>query len=116
MARKPAQKKVKIQLTLDEHIATKLKLAALATRSDMSQIVTDLILKEFSGLYLRGASSAAQPAGQGTTTAPTTTAQSSTTAAGMAPKIDLSNRIGNIARRANLPTDLALDSLGTDQQ
>lgn len=116
MAKKPAPKKVKIQLTLDEHVATKLKLAALATHSDMSQLVTDLILKEFSGLYLRGATGAtgaSQPAGQGTTTAPTTTAPSSTTTA---PKMDVVNRLNDIARRANLPTDLALDSLGTDQQ
>lgn len=57
--------KVKVQLTLDPEIAHKLKLAALASRMDLSELVTAWILREYSGIHIRGFDKATdQPSAQ----------------------------------------------------
>ena len=101
---KPSTKvaREKLQLTLDPDIAHKLRLAALASRMDLSELVTSLIIKEFSGIHIRGFDKASEPqagAGQGSLA--------------VAPSVSIkgvSNRINNIARGSTAPRDEALDS------
>jgi hypothetical protein len=108
MARKQVSKasgkvaKEKLQLTLDPDVAHKLRLAALASRMDLSELVTSLVLKEFSGLHIRGFDKASEPqagAGQGSLA--------------VAPSVSIkgvSNRINDIARGSTAPRDEALNS------
>ena len=64
-AGKPAAKE-KIQVTLSPDVAHKLRLAALAHRMDVSEFVTAWVVKEFSGLHIRGMNpGASAPAGAG---------------------------------------------------
>jgi len=109
MARKQTSKtsgkvaKEKLQLTLDPEVAHKLRLAALASRMDLSELVTSLVLKEFSGLHIRGFDKTSEPqagAGQGSLA--------------VAPSVSIkgvSNRINDIARSSTAPCDEALDRL-----
>jgi len=92
----------KLQLTLCPDVAHKLRLAALASRMDLSELVTSLVLKEFSGIHIRGFDKASEPqagAGQGSLA--------------VAPSVSIkgvSNRINDIARGSTAPRDEALNS------
>jgi hypothetical protein len=102
---KPSTKvsREKLQLTLCPDVAHKLRLAALASRMDLSELVTSLVLKEFSGIHIRGFDKASEPqagAGQGSLA--------------VAPSVSIkgvSNRISEIARSSTAPCDEALDRL-----
>lgn len=98
---KPA--KVKLQLTLDDDVALRLKLAALGNRLDISEFVTAWVNREFSGVHIRGLDKSDQ-AGQGRgsdleTPAPTVRIPS------------VQNRLDEISRRAHKPIDDAIDGL-----
>ena len=108
MARKQTSKtsgkvaKEKLQLTLDPEVAHKLRLAALASRMDLSELVTSLVLKEFSGIHIRGFDKTSEPqAGAG---------QDSLAVAPSVSIRGVSNRINEIARGSTAPRDEALDS------
>lgn len=101
---KPA--KVKLQLTLDDDVALRLKLAALGNRVDISEFVTAWVNREFSGVHIRGLDKVDQapPSRQGSgsdleTPVPTVRIPS------------VQNRLNDIARRAHGPIDDALDGL-----
>jgi hypothetical protein len=98
---KPA--KVKLQLTLDDDVAHRLKLAALGNRLDISEFVTAWVNREFSGVHIRGLDKS-DPAGQGRAgdfepSAPTVRIP------------NVTNRIGDIARKSAAPIDDAIDGL-----
>lgn len=102
---KPAGKtlKEKLQLTLEPEIAHRLRLAALGSRMDVSEFVTQWILREFSGLHIRGLEKQTeqQPAaGQGGSDELSVVRINSTT-----------NRIADVARSSTAPVDDAIDSL-----
>lgn len=106
---KPSGKvaKEKLQLTLDPDVAHKLRLAALASRMDLSEFVTAWVLKEYSGIHIRGFDKANElhaGVGQG---------GSSDTLTVAIPR-GLTNRIGAIARAAHLPVDMAIESQDDD--
>ena len=98
---KPA--KVKLQLTLDDDVAHRLKLAALGNRLDISEFVTAWVNREFSGVHIRGLDKS-DPTGQGRAgdfepSAPTVRISG------------ITNRIGDIARKSAAPIEDAIDGL-----
>lgn len=100
-ANKPT--KVKLQLTLDEDVAYRLKCAALGSRMELSEFVTAWVNKEFSGVHIRGLDRS-ESAGQGRAgdqeqSAPVVRIQT------------VANRIGDIARKSTAPVDDAIDGL-----
>ena len=101
---KPA--KVKLQLTLDDDVAHRLKLAALGNRLDISEFVTAWVNREFSGVHIRGLDKSDQ-AGQGR-------AGDSEPPAQTVRISGITNRIGDIARRAAAPVDDAIDGLANE--
>ena len=98
---KPA--KVKLQLTLDDDVAHRLKLAALGNRLDISEFVTAWVNREFSGVHIRGLDRNDQAgqgrAGDAESSVPTVRIPS------------VQNRLDEIARKAHKPIDDALDGL-----
>lgn len=113
MAKKQAGKptgkpeKEKIQLTLDPDIAHKLRLAALGHKMDLSEFVANWIVREFSGVHIRGldkTSDSTIGAGQGTSPQPASVRINTPL-----------NRISEIHTRATTPVDHALDGLTDDQ-
>jgi len=48
------ESKEKIQLTLAPDVALKLRLAALGNHMDLSEFVTSWIVREYSGVHIRG--------------------------------------------------------------
>jgi hypothetical protein len=98
---KPA--KVKVQLTLDDDVAYRLKCAALGHRLDLSEFVTAWVNREFSGVHIRGLDKADQ-AGQGR-------AGDAEPAVPTVRIPSVQNRLNDIARRASAPHDDALDRL-----
>lgn len=101
---KPA--KVKLQLTLDDDVALRLKLAALGNRVDISEFVTAWVNREFSGVHIRGLDKSEQvlPSRQGSGSdhePPVPTVKIP----------NVTNRIGDIARRSTAGHDDALDGL-----
>lgn len=102
----PKPSKGKLQLTLDDDVSHRLKLAALGHRMDVSEFVTAWVNREFSGVHIRGLDKSDQ-AGQGR-------AGDSEPAAQTVRIPTVTNRIGDIARRASAPHDDALDSLRSD--
>jgi len=104
MARKATNKaskveREKIQLSLPPSSLKKLRIAAAELSLDMSEIVAILIDREFSGVHVRGLNSdiCGGTVEQGTTV-----------------KISTMNRIGDIARKSNLPVDQALEGYDQD--
>lgn len=100
---KPAKpSKVKLQLTLDDDVALRLKLAALGNRLDISEFVTAWVNREFSGVHIRGLDKADQAsqgrAGDPEPPVPTVRIPS------------VQNRLNDIARKAHGPIDDALDN------
>ena len=94
--------KEKIQLTLAPDVALKLRLAALGNHMDLSEFVTGWILREYSGVHIRGlekGNSDAPELGKGS---------------GPTVKISTMNRISDIARKSNLPVDEALEGFDQD--
>lgn len=101
---KPA--KVKVQLTLDDDVAYRLKCAALGHRLDLSEFVTAWVNREFSGVHIRGLDKADQ-AGQGRAgdaEPPVPTVKIET----------VTNRIAKIAEKAAAPVDQALDQIANE--
>lgn len=95
--------KEKIQLTLEPDIAHKLRLAALGHKMDLSEFVTNWIVREFSGVHIRGLEKQSPDtggAGQGTASQPATVRINTPL-----------NRISEIHTRAVAPVDRALDSI-----
>lgn len=101
---KPA--KVKLQLTLDDDVALRLKLAALGNRLDISEFVTAWVNREFSGVHIRGLDKSDQ-AGQGR-------AGDAEPSAPVVRIPGVQNRLNDIARRAHGPIDDALDGLANE--
>lgn len=98
--------KEKLQLTLAEDVAHKLRLAALGNRMDLSEFVTQWILRDFSGIHIRGLDKAADAQGGAGQGGPPTVAIKTAQ--------DALNRIGDIARSSGAPVDGAIDSLVND--
>ena len=98
--------KGKLQLTLDDDVSHRLKLAALGHRMDVSEFVTAWVNREFSGVHIRGLDKADQ-AGQGR-------AGDSEPAAPTVRIPTVTNRIGDIARKSAAPVDDALDQLANE--
>jgi hypothetical protein len=94
--------KGKLQLTLDDDVSHRLKLAALGHRMDVSEFVTAWVNREFSGVHIRGLDKSDQAgqgrAGQGELSAPVVRIPS------------VQNRLDAIARKAHGPHDDALDN------
>jgi hypothetical protein len=100
-ANKPA--KIKLQLTLDEDVAYRLKCAALGSRMELSEFVTAWVNREFSGVHIRGLDRS-ESAGQGRAgdqeqSAPTVRIP------------NVQSRLDEISRRAHKPIDDAIDGL-----
>jgi hypothetical protein len=96
------ESKEKIQLTLSPDVALKLRLAALGNHMDLSEFVTAWIIREYSGVHIRGlekSNSDAPELGKGS---------------GAAVKISTMSRIGDIARRSTSPVDEALEGFDQD--
>lgn len=112
MARKQSGKptgkpeKEKLQLTLDPDVAHKLRLVALGHKMDVSEFVSGWILKEFSGVHIRGldkSTDSPNVAGQGT--------------GSQTPTVRINtplNRINQIHNRSIEPLDHAIDSIADD--
>lgn len=97
--------KGKLQLTLDDDVSHRLKLAALGHRMDVSEFVTAWVNREFSGVHIRGldkADQAGQGKGQADPSAPVVRIQT------------VQNRLNDIARRAHGPVDDAIDGLANE--
>ena len=115
MAKKQAGKtagkaaKEKLQLTLDVDVAHKLRLASLAHRMDLSQFVSQWVLKEYSGLHIRGLNSQ----NESQATAAGQQGGSGSSFHDVKPS-DRSGRISLIARQAHRFTDEALDDFVKD--
>lgn len=95
--------KEKIQLTLEPDIAHKLRLAALGHKMDLSEFVTNWIVREFSGLHIRGLEKQnpeAIIAGQGGLGQPATVRINTPL-----------NRISDIHNRSTTPVDQAIDRI-----
>jgi hypothetical protein len=111
MARKPASKpgtphREKVQLSLLESQAKRLRIVAAELGLDMSEVVGQLIDGKYSGVHVRGLDKSDQ-AGQGR-------AGDSEPTAPVVKISGITNRIGDIARRASAPHDDALDGLVSD--
>ena len=109
MARKQTGKptgkpeKERIQLTLDSDIAHKLRLAALGHKMDLSEFVASWIIREFSGVHIRGLEKQSADiggAGQGSGSQPATVRINTPL-----------NRISEIHTRSAAPVDRALDTI-----
>ena len=96
------ESKEKIQLTLAPDVALKLRLAALGNHMDLSEFVTAWIVKEYSGVHIRGLDKS------------NSDVQEPVKGSGPTLRISTINRIGDIARKSNLPVDEALEGLDQD--
>lgn len=108
MARKPASKpgtpqREKVQLSLLESQAKRLRIVAAELGVDMSEIVGQLIDAKYSGVHVRGLDRNDQ-AGQGR-------AGDSEPPAQTVRISGITNRIGDIARKSAAPVDDAIDGL-----
>ena len=108
MARKPASKpgtpqREKVQLSLLESQAKRLRIVAAELGVDMSEIVGQLIDAKFSGVHVRGLDRS-ESAGQGR-------AGEQEPSAPVVRISGVTNRLGDIARRASAPVDDAIDGL-----
>jgi hypothetical protein len=109
-SRKPSKNgpgKIAIQVNLLPDVAQKLKLAAVGLNLDISEVVTNLVLKEYAGLHLRGLSGPSA-IGQGSgSPSPSTVSipvnPTSSTA--------VINRIGKIAESSTAPVDESINRL-----
>lgn len=111
MARKPASKpgkpqREKVQLSLLESQAKRLRIVAAELGVDMSEIVGQLIDAKYSGVHVRGLDRN-DPAGQGR-------AGDSETPAQTVRIPNVTDRIGQIARKSTAPVDDALDQLSNE--
>ena len=110
--------KVKTTITFDPDAYKLLQLASIEAGSDMSDIVNALIREKYSGWHIR--KNRASVGGADTQTPPTPPdIEASGVSAHSSPSpvvriTGVTNRIGDIARRAHAPVDDALNSLTSE--
>lgn len=108
MARKPASKpgatqREKVQLSLLDYQARRLRIVAAELGVDMSEVIGQLIDAKYSGVHVRGLDRS-DAAGQGR-------AGESEPASPMVRIPGVQNRLDEIVRRAHKPVDDAIDGL-----